>query len=309
MMKRWDEALRSLARRSQGPFRALAYGVTATAREEAELTRDLGNLLQGDGFERGGEVVAEVADPFTGATHRPLFKDRVLPWIKSGARSCASTEDSDQARRDLESIAAGLAGFLDRLDENPKGFKPAFRLLPESASVSAKATRSDRDETALVLVRQFEDLGCDAEGIAGAIESILLRGGHLHIVSEALDTRTREGRASAGLAIRLWGIRASRARERSLEELTRRREGLQVYGPVPFGFTREGKGLVPVADQIETVARARELSRRGASLLETALALNHERRAWKDGSPWTWRRVRQVVRNSIYDRPLGGVLA
>ena len=55
---------------------------------------------------------------------------------------------------------------------------------------------------------------------------------------------------------------------------------------------------------METVARARELARRGASLLETALALNREQRCWKDGTPWTWRRVRQVLRNTIYDRSL-----
>ena len=57
---------------------------------------------------------------------------------------------------------------------------------------------------------------------------------------------------------------------------------------------------------MQTVARARELSRRGCSLLETALTLNRERRAWKDGTDWTWKRVRQVLHNPIYDRSLQG---
>lgn len=303
MKKRWDEALRSLARRSHGPFRTLAYGVTATPEGEAELALELGNLLRREGFGDGGEALAEVADPFIGATQRALFKARLLPWVKVRQPSTAvpaSTAAED--RRDLEAIAAGLAGFLDGLDRPGAG----FRLLPESMPAPAAV---EREETPLVVVRRFEDLGCDAEGIASAIEVLVVRGAHLYIVGEALDTRTREGRASAGLAIRLGGIKAARARERSLEDLRRRREGLQVYGPVPFGFTRRGQGLEPVPEQMDTVARARELARRGASLLETALALNREQRCWKDGSSWTWRRVRQVLRNSIYDRSLQERLA
>jgi hypothetical protein len=301
MKKRWDQALRSLARRSQGPFRALAYGVTATPEGEADLAAELGKLLRLEGFAGGGDVLAEVADPFVGAAQRPLFKDRLLPWIKTarGARPVPGSSAA-QDRRDLESIAAGLAGFLDELDRPGTG----FRLLPDPAP-----TPVERDECSLILVRRFEDLGCDAEGIAAAVETVLVRGAHLYIVGDALDTRTREGRASAGLAIRLGGIKAARARERSLEELSRRRDGLQVYGPIPFGFTRRGKGLEPVPEQMETVARARELARRGASLLETALALNREQRSWKDGTPWTWRRVRQVLHNPIYDRSLRERLA
>jgi hypothetical protein len=277
--------------------------VTATPEGEAELAAELGNLLRREGIADGGDVLAEVADPFVGAAQRPLFRSRLLPWIKTARRADpAPGTSAAQDRRDLESIAAGLAGFLDQLDQ--PGAK--FRLLPESAPTPGAAAP---DACSLIVVRRFEDLGCDAEGIAAAVETVLVRGAHLYIVGDALDTRTREGRAAAGLAIRLGGIKAARARERSLEELGRRRDGLQVYGPVPFGFTRRGQGLEPVPEQMETVARARELARRGASLLETALALNREQRSWKDGTPWTWRRVRQVLRNTIYDRSLRERLA
>ena len=313
MGKRWDEALRSLARRSQGPFQALAYGVTGAPEGESELAVDLENLLRGADLRRDADVVAEVADPFTGAAQRPLFKSRVLPWITSTGRSTvpdrALASSPEQSRRDLETVAADLAGFLDGLDEGPPASRPFFRLIEDPAPAASKERRAERGVAPIVVVRQFEDLGCDAEGIAGSIEAILTRGGHLFVVSEGLDTRTRDGRASAGLAIRLGRIKADRARERSLKELTRRREELQVYGPVPFGFTRRGQGLIPVPEQMESVARVRELARRGSTLLETALALNREQRCWKDGTPWTWRRVRQVLHNRIYDRSLRGVEA
>lgn len=295
MKKRWDDALRSLARRSHGPFRLLAYGVTGAADGEAALRSDLESLVKGDASDGVAEVIGEVGDPFTGANQRPLFKTRVLPWMKLAPASPSAAGD----RRRLEEVATELAGFLDSLGDGVT-VRPPFRLLPEA--------RPDPVRTPVVLVRQFEDLGGDAEAIAAAMEAIVVRGGHLRIVAEGIDTRTREGRAMAGVAFRLGAIKADRARERSLRDLHRRREGLQVYGPVPFGFTRDGRVLVPVPDQVESVGRARELSRRGLSLLEITLTLNREGRAWKDGTGWTWKRVRQVLQNPIYERPLQGDL-
>jgi hypothetical protein len=137
----------------------------------------------------------------------------------------------------------------------------------------------------------------------------LLRGGHLEILLEGIDTRTREGRAQAALTMRLGEIKSARARERSLIELNRRRDELRVYGPVPFGFVRRGEGLIPLADQMATVSRLRELANRGLSLFESAIVLNQERRLWKDGTPWTGKRVGQVLRNPLYDRHVRGTPA
>lgn len=283
MNQRWDAALRSLARRSRGPFRTLAYGVTPSADDRATLLAELAPL--------GEEAVAEAADPFAGALQRPLFRGRVLAWIKSPTPPDAVVPD---ARRALESVASDLAGFLDRLD---------------SGAPSRPAPRPVRAAIPVVRVRRFEDLGGDAGAIAGAMEAILLRGSHLEILLEALDTRTREGRAMAAVALRLGDIKASRARERSLLELDRRRDELRVYGPVPFGFAREGQGLVPLADQMDAVARVRELARRGVSPFESAIVLNREQRRWKDGTAWTGKRVGQILRNPLYDRHLRGTPA
>ena len=286
MKQRWDAALRGLARRSRGPFRTLLYGVTGASEDQATLAAELQELAAGDG---SAEVVAEVADPFIGALQRPLFKSRVLGWIKSPPTSDRSASD---ARRALETLSSDLAGFLEDLDSN-SGLRP----MPASR-------RAERPPAPIVRLRRFEDLGGDAESIAGAVEAILARGGHLGIALEGLDTRTREGRAMAAVTMRLGDLKSARARERSLLELNRRRDELRVYGPIPFGFDRRGEGLVPIPDQMETVTRLRELARRGMSLLESALVLNRERRLWKDGTTWTGKRVGQVLRNPLYDRHL-----
>jgi hypothetical protein len=278
--QRWDPELRSLARRTQEPFRTLAYGIVVRAEDLAELERELAPLAE--------TVVAEAADPFAGALQRPLFRSRVLSWIKPPRRA----DPAPDPRRALETLAAEFDGFL-------AGRRPG----------PSTRRRVDRPPVPLLRVRRFEDLGGDAEAIAGAVEAIVLRGCHLEILMEGLDTRTREGRALAALTMRLGDIKSARARERSLIELNRRRDELRVYGPVPFGFVRRGEGLVPLPDQMATVLRLRELSNRGLSLFESAIVLNQEHRLWKDGTPWTGKRVGQVLRNPLYDRHVRGTPA
>jgi hypothetical protein len=224
----------------------------------------------------------------------------VLDWIESPPRPGPELRPAqpgipaEEARRRLRELATEFDRFLEDGDAGPApahvGASPAARPVPKAAP--------------LVLVGRLEDLGSDAEGIGSAVEAILVRGAHFLLPSEALDTRTREGRGRTALAIRLGGIKAGIARQRSLKELGRRRHGLEVYGPVPFGFERQGKRLVPVGSQMESVARIRELANRGMAPFEIALVLNGERRLWKDGTFWTGRRIDLVLRNPIHARSL-----
>jgi hypothetical protein len=216
----------------------------------------------------------------------------VLDWIESPPLPEQPGIPTEEARRRLRELATDLDRFLGGGETGPAPvhFGAASGAVPVPKAVP------------LVLVGRLEDLGSDAEGVGNAIEAILVRGAHLLIPSEALDTRTREGRGRTALAVRLGGLKGAIARERSLKELGRRRHGLEVYGPVPFGFERQGKRLVPVDIHMESVARIRELSNRGVASFEIAMLLNGERRRWKDGSFWTGRRVDLVLRNPIHDR-------
>jgi len=292
--------LRSLARRAQRPFQVLAYGVTATSEEEPIRKSELAALLREEGFCGESEIALELDVSGAGAATRPSFQVRVLGWIESPPRPASELRPAqagipvDEARRRLRELATEFDRFLDDGDAGPA---------PQGVG-AATATRPRPEAAPLVLVGRLDDLGSDAEGIGSALEAILVRGAHLLLPSEALDTRTREGRGRTALAIRLGGLKAGIARQRSLRELGRRRHGLEVYGPVPFGFERQGKRLVPVGAQMESVARIRELANRGVAPFEIALVLNGERRPWKDGTFWTGRRVDLVLRNPIHDRLL-----
>lgn len=306
MKKSWDAALRSLARRTSGPFRALAYGVTATAAGVPTLREELVRLLREQGLSPESERVADCADPASGAWSRPVFHSGVLDWIVGSRSSDPIATPSKamaggaEARLRLRSVAAELGRFLDSLAPDPDlAATPISAPEPLPEPVPPAAPK----ETPLVVVRRFEDLGSDAEAIGAAVEAIVCRGAHLLLAMEDLDTRVREGRAAAALVLRLGAIKAAQSRERSLQELGRRRHGLEVYGPVPFGFAREGRKLVPVPSQLETVTKVKDWTARGLSLFDVALGLNREGRAWKDGTTWTPRRVQRILQNPIYDLP------
>ena len=77
-----------------------------------------------------------------------------------------------------------------------------------------------------------------------------------------------------------------------------------MYGPVPFGFRREGNALLPIEEELSVVRRIRELSKLGRSPYEVAAILSAEKRHWKDGSLFSWRRVKRIQDNSLYDQAL-----
>lgn len=298
MKKRWDEALRSLARRTPGPYRALGYGVIGTPEEVPERSDEIRRDLISLGFPPASRTVVDVASLGSGASDRPRFRAEVLEWIERSEVPVSDPapvqETALAARHQLRALSAELAQFLAAQGSESSGL--------DRPAVQAPPAPGRAEERAIVVVGRFEDLGADAEAIGAAMKDILRRGAHLLLPLEGIDTRTKEGRGKAEVVLRLSDLKASAARERSLRELKERRSGLEVYGPVPFGFERLGRKLVPVPRSLEAVARARELALRGLSRFEIALALNREERTWKDGTPWTSRRIELVLRNPIYDR-------
>ena len=325
---RFEKSLRLLARTAEGPFQVIAYGMARKGEGEARISKDLSELARRLASDPEPTVVVESADPFSPATARPGFRQQVLPLIGSGPKGKGKGSDPAtaltgrgapaRARERLVDITANLPRILDDVDrilagsertpvppagENAQDPQPSGEgVSPDSSNPPPEPVPKER--IPLFIARSFEDLGADAEAVAQAISLLVDRGAHVVIPDEHLDTRTREGRLVARCSLRLGAIKAERARERALAEFSRRRDKFRVYGPIPFGFRREGQELLPLQDQIGAVRRARELAGLGQTPVTIAATLNHEQRPWKDGSRWTWRRVAQVLKNPIYERVL-----
>jgi site-specific DNA recombinase len=118
-------------------------------------------------------------------------------------------------------------------------------------------------------------------------------------VGESLDTSSASGR----LVVNMFGIVAQWEREtiaeRTATALAHKRHQGQVYGAIPFGYTRVGDALIPEPREQAALAKAIKLDRAGASFREIAAHLSalgvmpHRARAWHASS------VRAVLRSRL----------
>jgi len=83
--------------------------------------------------------------------------------------------------------------------------------------------------------------------------------------------------------------------ERTAFALSHLRRTGKVYGPVPFGWRRQGDELVPDGDQQRGLQIARQMSAGGASLRQIATALTEHGIKPKRGDVWHANTVRSVL--------------
>ena len=225
-----------------------------------------------------------------------------LPDLLADVERTISGMDNDSPKRTGESMI-NLDPTENKRDSDlsPDPSKPETgKGTPEPTSISDDDPDSS-ERVPLVVVRRLEDLGAHAGAIAQTLERIILRGGHVAAPADILDTCTRDGKLAGRLLLRVGGLQTTDARTRANARLDRRRKDLKVYGPVPFGFRKKGDALVPNDRELSTVRRIQDLTRIEQPPVAIAATLNRENRSWKDETPWTWRRVRGIQKNTIYD--------
>ena len=86
--------------------------------------------------------------------------------------------------------------------------------------------------------------------------------------------------------------------ERTSEALSRLREDGRVYGPVPYGFDRDGDLLVKNESEERVVRQILEMRSSGVSYRKIAAWLNAEAVPAKRGGQWSPMSVRSVCLTS-----------
>ena len=316
-----DGALRALAGTRKGPFRVIGYAL-----DRGDAASALKAAVEAEFPKADPVLVVDPGDPWRPAAERDVFKTDVLGRIVStqelsGVESSPSlppAEDRKEAklRERLDRAVVALPDLLSRIDRTlasrgeappPPTSSPALTTVVERPkaprpSGEGKGRPDDRPDPApLVFFLSFEDVGGDAGAVSLVLRLLIERGSHVIISADGLDTRTREGRVVARAALRLGSIRSGHARERSRREAEKRRMSLRVYGPIPYGYRREGSALRPVADEQKLIARMKDLAESGRRVADILTTLNRDRCHWKDGTPWTWRRVSQVLKNPLHE--------
>ena len=149
-----------------------------------------------------------------------------------------------------------------------------------------------------VVVLKLDRLTRSVRDLADLLDLFQEAGAALVSISETLDTSTATGR----LIITLIGTVSQWEREaigeRTAFALAHKRRHRQVYGPVPFGFRREGQALAVNLPEQDALQEMKAMEARGASLRQIARAL--ERLGVRSrGSRWHPNSVRVILKSRM----------
>lgn len=119
-------------------------------------------------------------------------------------------------------------------------------------------------------------------------------------ISESLDTSTASGRLMLNLLASVSQWEREAIAERTSFALAHKRRSGDVYGPVPFGFARNGSKLVRDPEQYATLERIRSMRAEGRSLRHIIAWLNaNDVKTPRGSSKWFVNTLHQVLHSRM----------
>jgi DNA invertase Pin-like site-specific DNA recombinase len=158
---------------------------------------------------------------------------------------------------------------------------------------SLLAERNPMVET--VVVARLDRLGRDAAETLTCLRQFAKGTVGLVSVADRIDLGTATGRAMAQMSAVFAELERALIAQRTADALGELRSRGQVFGPVPYGFTRDGEHLVVYDAEQRVLARIRRLRSRGRSYAAIARSLNRSDTPAKRGGIWYPMSVRSVL--------------
>lgn len=221
---------------------------------------------------------------------------KVLGYVRCSTVEQAIEGLSLQAQRSriaswCEATGAELVEIIE--DGGVSGTRPLADRPGGSRIASLLASRNPGVDA--VIVGRLDRLG------RGAAETLLylrrFAKGSLGLVSVAdrIDLSTPQGRAMAQMSAVFSELERELIAQRTADALSELRSRGQVYGAVPFGWSRAGGRLVRNEGEQRVLARIKNARRRGLSYNRIAGVLNRSGIPAKRGGSWHAMSVRSVV--------------
>lgn len=149
-------------------------------------------------------------------------------------------------------------------------------------------------EVEAVVITRLDRLGRDAAENLTCLRRFANGKVGLVSLADRLDLGTPQGRAMAGVASVFSELERELIGQRTAEALARLRDDGRIYGPVPYGFDREGDLLVKNEAEDRVIRQIIEMRGSGLSYHVVADWLNTEAISAKRGGPWSPMAVRSV---------------
>jgi len=117
----------------------------------------------------------------------------------------------------------------------------------------------------------------------------------LHTVEGQLDTSTPDGFMNFAMRAFMGEMERRQVKHRTRRALQHKKRQGQVVGSIPFGYSRQGDQLVPVAREQAVIGKANELYRCGLRLVEITERLNGQGITTRSGKAWTPMQVKRLL--------------
>jgi site-specific DNA recombinase len=146
-----------------------------------------------------------------------------------------------------------------------------------------------------VVVARLDRLGRDAAETLSYLKAFARGSVGLVSVADRIDLGSPQGKALASMSAVFAELERDLIAERTRHALSDLRSRGRVYGPVPFGFDRDGEDLMVHAEEQRILTRMRKLRARGKSYNAVAHSLNRSRTPAKNGGNWFASSVRSAL--------------
>jgi site-specific DNA recombinase len=186
---------------------------------------------------------------------------------------------------------AQLVGVIE--DGGVSGTRPLADR-PGGARVASLLAARKSDVDAVVVAR-LDRLGRDASEALSCLRKFANGSIGLVSIAERIDLSTPQGRAMAQVTFVFAELERSLTAQRTSDALAELRSQGRVYGPVPYGWVRDGERLVAHDEEQSVLARMRRLRAKGHSYDRIARSLNRSGTPAKRGGTWHAMSARSVL--------------
>jgi len=220
--------------------------------------------------------------------------NRAIGYVRVSTATQATEGVSLDAQRERIAAAAAAAGLElvgIHADEGLSGKRSDNR--PGLTAALDAACR----QRAVLVVYSLSRLSRSVSDTLQIIGRLDKAGAGFVSLTESIDTTTAAGRMMVTMLAGFAAFERELTAERTTTALHHKRAAGQRTGNVPFGYSLDADGitLVPVAAELEVLARIQECRAAGLSLQRIADELNDAGVIGKAGGRWYASTVRQVL--------------
>jgi DNA invertase Pin-like site-specific DNA recombinase len=155
-----------------------------------------------------------------------------------------------------------------------------------------------------VVTLKLDRLFRDAEDALRQTRAWDREGVSLHLVDfngASINSSTAMGRMMLTMLAGFAEFERNLIAERTTAALEHKKTHLQVFNHEPFGYRRDGKALIPMADEQTVIARVKTLRRSGSTLADIAITLNTDGIPTKRaGGRWYPSTVRNLLESTMH---------